>query len=43
MGKNTDQIATFVDLYSIGYRVSSGKETSTECVTYDDLRSMDKE
>lgn len=41
MGKNYNQIATFADLYSIGYRVPSGKEVSTECVTYDDLKSMD--
>ena len=42
MGKNTDQIATFADLYSIGYRVPSGKETSKECVTYDDVKFMDE-
>lgn len=40
MGKNNHQIATFADLYSIGYRVPSGKETSKECVTYDDLKAM---
>ena len=40
MGKNNDQIATFADLYSIGYRVPSGKENSMECITYDDLRTM---
>lgn len=42
MGKNANQIATFADLHSIGYRVPSGKETSTECVTYNDLRNMDQ-
>jgi hypothetical protein len=40
MGKNTDQIATFADLYSIGYRVPSGKKDSIECITYADLRTM---
>lgn len=40
MGKNANQIATFADLYSIGYRVPSGKENSKECITYADLRTM---
>lgn len=39
MGKITNQIATFADLYSIGYRVPSGRETSKKCVTYGDLRT----
>lgn len=40
MGKNNNQIATFADLHSIGYRVPSGKEDSIECITYADLRTM---
>ena len=38
MGKNTNQIATFADLVSIGYRIPSNIDvTSKECVTYQDL------
>lgn len=39
MGKNTNQIATFSNLYSIGYRMPSSY-SSSQCVTYDDLKSL---
>jgi hypothetical protein len=40
MGKNTNQIATWKDLYSIGYRLPDGKSTSVECITGRDLSSL---
>lgn len=40
MGKNTDQIATWKDLYSIGYRLPDGKSTSVECITGGDLYKL---
>lgn len=41
MGKNNNQIATFYDLTSIGYRVPSGIATfSKQCITYGDLSTM---
>ena len=40
MGKNTNQIATWKDLYSIGYRLPSGKSTSVECITGGDLYTL---
>lgn len=39
MGKNRNQIATFSNLYSIGYRMPASY-SSSQCVTYDDLKSL---
>lgn len=41
MGKNNNQIATFYDLASIGYRLPSGvSSTSKQCITYGDLSTI---
>lgn len=40
MGKNTNQIATFEDLQSIGYRIPSTITNTKHCVTYGDLDIM---
>lgn len=41
MGKNTNQITTWADLTSIGYRLPDGiSDYSKECVTYGDLMTM---
>lgn len=39
MGKNASQIATFSNLYSIGYRMPASY-SSSQCVTYDDLKTL---
>lgn len=40
MGKGTDQIATWSDLYSIGYRVPTSYRSSKECITYQNLEDL---
>lgn len=40
MGKGTNQIATFADLQSIGYRIPSTISNLNECVTYSDFSSI---
>ena len=40
MGKNTNQIATFADLQSIGYRIPSTITDTNHCVTYNDFTIM---
>lgn len=41
MGKNTNQIATFNDLQSIGYRIPSAITDLNHCVTYGDFATLD--
>ena len=41
MGKGTDQIATWSDLYSIGYRVPTSYRNSKECITYQNLEDLE--
>lgn len=43
MGKNTNQIATFADLQSIGYRIPSAITNTNHCVTYSDFITMNNE
>lgn len=43
MGKNTNQIATFNDLQSIGYRIPSVITNLNHCVTYGDFTTMKNE
>lgn len=40
MGKGTNQIATWSDLYSIGYRVPTSYRYSKECITYQNLEDL---
>lgn len=40
MGKGTNQIATWSDLYSIGYRVPTSYRSSKECITYQNLEDL---
>ena len=43
MGKGTNQIATFEDLQSIGYRIPLSVLNAKECVTYNDINTMNNE
>lgn len=43
MGKNTNQIATFNDLQSIGYRIPSAITNLNRCVIYGDFTTMKNE